>query len=119
MFGAWKILDLVVEYALPPAAPSGNHWSIAQKVTQAQSQTNLTPWAPFAAGDPEWDAALHMYAARHPVGVTHRQQREHRVSWRNPLVPIGHPSPPRYGIAPGQWHRRRPVRGAPGRIATV
>jgi hypothetical protein len=75
MFGtAWKILDLVVEYALPLKSPSGNHWSIAQKVAQARNQTSLTPWAPFAGGDPEWDATLRLYAETEELrhGLVHR-----------------------------------------------
>jgi len=92
MFGAaWKILDLVIEYALPP--PSGNYWSIREKVARATSQTSLTPWPPFSASDPEWDAALRMYAETEELrhGLVHRDIQ--RDSQTKALTVIGQRSP--------------------------
>jgi hypothetical protein len=71
---AWKVLDLVTEYALPPA-PGGGYWLIKQKVARALSQQDLSAWSPFTRGDAQWRAALRMYAhtmqLRH--GLVHRR----------------------------------------------
>lgn len=80
MFGAaWKILDLVVEDSLGPLPPRPNgrprYWRIEDKAAEVLAFSGaIKGRKPFTRRNPEWMAAMRMYAntkgLRH--AVTHR-----------------------------------------------
>lgn len=69
--GAWKVLDRVVECAFPPR---DKHWTNSAKANRAKT-LDVPVWAPFKKTDPEWQAALWLYAATEQLrdGMTHRR----------------------------------------------
>jgi hypothetical protein len=72
LFGAaWKILDVVIERAIP--ARKG-HWPISEKVKRAR-RLDVPVWSPFVKSDAEWVAALQMYANTEQLrhGIVHRR----------------------------------------------
>lgn len=68
---AWKILDLVVERAFPARTAD---WTIRAKVERAY-RLDVPVWSPFVKSDPEWAAAMHLYANSRPLrdGIVHRR----------------------------------------------
>jgi hypothetical protein len=74
LFGAaWKVLDRVVECALPPLR-NNNHYTNSSKAARARD-LNVPVWAPFVRKDQEWQGALRLFGRTEQLrdGMTHRR----------------------------------------------